>query len=382
MAFIKIGIRNNLLYPCIFLLLIILERGIRYILEDFLNSVKLIVLLPTLQYCSDFLFGLFYICCSNITKKKIRKNSVYGVELITNEQEINKLDNDYKIILLIILSAFFDVNGILRRKYMTTFETLFQVEHIEIRIRSREVIISSLLYYLTLKKQLYKHHKFTLIIIFICLIVNIILEFFRSNYKTVIMHLILMNCISIFRVFVDIIEKYLFEYDYLDLFKLLRFKGFMAILFISPLYISKINRKEIEYFLDMEKDYKFILSILLLVLFFFLSGVKTVYRLYTVKFYSPTTRAFIDSILDIFVIIYNNQIKPDHKGKKDIYFIIDLISTIIMVLCSLIYNDFLVLNFCGLDHDTYLEISKRAVNIELFTNDNQNDESILNQSLN
>ena len=53
-----------------------------------------------------------------------------------------------------------------------------------------------------------------------------------------------------------------------------------------------------------------------------------------------------------------------------------------MVLCSLIYNDFLVLNFCGLDHDTYLEISKRAVNIELFTNDNQNDESILNQSLN
>ena len=81
------------------------------------------------------------------------------------------------------------------------------------------------------------------------------------------------------------------------------------------------------------------------------------------------------------MIIYNNQIKPSHEEKK-VYFIIDLISTIIMVLCSLIYNDFLVLNFCGLDHDTYLEISKRAVNIELFTNDNQNDESILNQSLN
>ena len=152
---------------------------------------------------------------------------------------------------------------------MTTFETLFQVDHIEIRIRSREVIISSLLYYLTLNKQLYRHHKFTLIIIFICLIVNIILEFYWHNYKTVIVHLILMICISIFRVFVDIIEKYLFEYNYLDLFKLLRYKGFMAILFISPLYISKNNRKEVEYFLDMEKDNKFILSILLLILFFF-----------------------------------------------------------------------------------------------------------------
>ena len=78
MAFIKIGIRNNLLYPCIFLLLIILERGIRYILEDILKSVKLIVLLPTLQYCSDFLFGLFYICCSNITKKKSEKIQFMG----------------------------------------------------------------------------------------------------------------------------------------------------------------------------------------------------------------------------------------------------------------------------------------------------------------
>ena len=126
----------------------------------------------------------------------------------------------------------------------------------------------------------------------------------------------------------------------------------------------------------MEKDYKFILSILLLVFYLFLSGVKTVYRLYTIKFYSPTTRAFIDSILDIFVIIYNNKIKPGHKEEIDIFFIIDLISTVIMVLCSLIYNDFLVLNFCGLAHNTYLEISKRALSIELIENDNLNDESI------
>ena len=376
MGLIKIGIRHNLLYPSVFLLLIILERGIRYTLEDILSSVKLIVLLPTLQYCSDTLFGLFYICCSNKTKKKNKEHVVYGVELIQNEKEINKLDNDYKIILLIILSAFFDVNGILRRKYIKLFENLFLIKHIEIRIRSREVIISSLLYYLTLKQKLYRHHKLTLTIIFICLIINIILEFIEHDYKTVIIHLILMNCISIFRVFVDIIDKYLFEYNYLDLFKLLRFKGFMTILVISPLYISKTSREEIEYFLDMEKDYKFILSILLLVFYLFLSGVKTVYRLYTIKFYSPTTRAFIDSILDIFVIIYNNKIKPGHKEEIDIFFIIDLISTVIMVLCSLIYNDFLVLNFCGLAHNTYLEISKRALSIELIENDNLNDESI------
>ena len=36
--------------------------------------------------------------------------------------------------------------------------------------------------------------------------------------------------------------------------------------------------------------------------------------------------------------------------------------TIIMAFCSCVYNDFVVLYFCGLEHNTYLEIAERSRN--------------------
>ena len=35
-----------------------------------------------------------------------------------------------------------------------------------------------------------------------------------------------------------------------------------------------------------------------------------------------------------------------------------------MSICSCIYNDFIVLYFCGLEHDTYLEVSRRSTAID------------------
>ena len=42
------------------------------------------------------------------------------------------------------------------------------------------------------------------------------------------------------------------------------------------------------------------------------------------------------------------------------YFLPSLICTIIIVLCGCVYNDFIILYFCGLEKDTYLEITKRG----------------------
>ena len=39
---------------------------------------------------------------------------------------------------------------------------------------------------------------------------------------------------------------------------------------------------------------------------------------------------------------------------------INIFLSIIMAFCSCVYNDFIVLYFCGLEYNTYLEVSKRS----------------------
>ena len=77
------------------------------------------------------------------------------------------------------------------------------------------------------------------------------------------------------------------------------------------------------------------------------------------------TRVLADSILDPFLIIYYYLSGEDFKikrNKKTIYFIINLILLIIIVICGAIYNEFIVLYFCKMKYDTYSEISNRAIN--------------------
>jgi hypothetical protein len=73
------------------------------------------------------------------------------------------------------------------------------------------------------------------------------------------------------------------------------------------------------------------------------------------------TRALAESILDPFIIIYSLIIDSNDKNRSFwIYYGINIFLSIIMSLCSCIYNDFIVLYFCGLEHDTYLEVSRRS----------------------
>ena len=49
------------------------------------------------------------------------------------------------------------------------------------------------------------------------------------------------------------------------------------------------------------------------------------------------------------------------KGKRNyVYFFINLIIGLIISFTGLVFNEFLILFFCNLDKDTYLQISKRS----------------------
>ena len=83
------------------------------------------------------------------------------------------------------------------------------------------------------------------------------------------------------------------------------------------------------------------------------------------------TRALAETILDPIIITYSlinnsNGIKNNDKGYSNnllfgFYFGINIFLSIIMAFCSCVYNDFIVLYCCGLEYNTYLEVSKRCL---------------------
>ena len=91
------------------------------------------------------------------------------------------------------------------------------------------------------------------------------------------------------------------------------------------------------------------------------------------------TRTLSDIVFDcVYYIFYTKYKEEGNKGLFSMYFWANIIGQIISVFFNFVYNEFIILNFCGFGLNTHYEISKRACNEELFTdhegnNCNQND---------
>jgi hypothetical protein len=131
----------------------------------------------------------------------------------------------------------------------------------------------------------------------------------------------------------------------------------------SCLYFFHKPQKELNIlFSSKEKEIYLVFGLLLLYGIF--SGLKNIYRRYTVKEFTPMTRALAESILDPFLIILG-FIQNEKKDKELPIFIINLICSLIMVFCSCVYNEIFVLFCCGLEYKTHLGIVKKTQSFEL-----------------
>ena len=87
------------------------------------------------------------------------------------------------------------------------------------------------------------------------------------------------------------------------------------------------------------------------------------YKDFFTKLYSPMARSLTDYFLNPIHFIIDFSLGNDflNKGERNTaYFVINLILSIIISICGCIYNEFLILFFCGLEHETYDQVSKRA----------------------
>ena len=91
------------------------------------------------------------------------------------------------------------------------------------------------------------------------------------------------------------------------------------------------------------------------------------------------TDYFLNSFFLIYYFLFEDDFSNNKQNERIFYFILNLILSIIVVFCSCIYNELLILYCYKLEHDTYYQVSMRAlikdeINVE-------KDENIINHSL-
>ena len=368
---IKFGWRSSLLYPSLFILFIGLRRLIKHILETYVaKGYKFSYLMIILMYICEVIIGIICLCFRKKNNAG-RVSKFMGIPMLPELAAVlNRPDGNFKIIILIFFEAFFQFVGAISRRYVTNKSNKDIYDEFHAKYRSSEIIIASLLCYFTLNNKIYKHHIFSLMIIFICLIivftVSLVLDDndnFDDDLLLIYIGVTLVS--STCRAFLDTIEKYLFTVDYADIMKLMIFEGIIDIILSSPLYLFKKPRNEIDRLFDIE-GFKYWGVVGLLIIYSIFSGCKNVYRRYTVKEFTPMTRALAESILDpLFIISGFCQNDEAKNWKTWTNFITSLVCSIIMVFCSCIYNEVFVLYCCGLEKNTHLEASYKTTSIEL-----------------
>ena len=378
---IKFAIRQNLFYPLMVILFTFLIKIIQILLNYILNF-KTQYLLSALFTFSEFIFGIGSIlfktsCCINSSKNK----KSMRIKLIQGKSNIVIPNNKFKISILIFFASYFQFFSIFIIRFYVPLKKSGEINPLEQSVRSLQICLSAILCFFTIRINIFKHQILSLLMIIFCTLILFGAEIFNNRNllkeKIINLSFTLITCIS--RAFSDTTEKYLFDFDFIDPFVILFIKGIISFLLICLCFlIDKEFIKELndinEYIINNKKES---IIIFLFLLFMIFSGFNSMYRVLTNKQYSPMTMALAESILDPLLVIYyfffdtNNE---KYSSEFWIYFILYLFCSIIMAFCFCTYNEFIILYFCGLEYETFYEIRKRSILIEL-NNPNSNEQT-------
>ena len=375
---IKFAIRQNVKYPLQLLIWFILREIESDLVSRFLNFNSIIY--TPIMFLGEFLAGLIIYLYQKqyLSKDKTIKLSHFtSIQLNRVKSTKLMIDNKIKIAYLISFAAFCDYTQFVISLHISKF--MNTSNSFEIRLFGLFTIYDALFYYYILKFPIFKHQYLSLFIIGFCLIILIISEFIFQeiniflSYGQFFIYLFLIIIIHFISALLDSIEKYLFEFNNLNIFFVLMLEGIIGFIlsFIYSLFQSPFD--DIIQFIK-ENSYSYIIILILaLILYLILSGLINSYRVLTTKIYSPMTTTFMYYIFNPFFLSYYFIIGADFisYGKiNTLYFIINLIISIILSFIGCVYNEFLILFFCGLERDTYKQIIIRSGNEGNFYNIN------------
>ena len=226
---------------------------------------------------------------------------------------------------------------------------------------------------LILKQEIYKHQYLSLIIsIFASILISVpiilLLELndIIPNINTVIRGV----CYSLGYVLI----KYVFNTFFISPYKLCLLLGILYISIDSSfLFIySLIKYYDLSYFndcIDFSKVDNITKIIICLILFILFKSTYEIFSFIVIFYFSP----ILYFVTDIIYCLVDWIIKMIQNGISIPDDILYLIGYIIILLSSLIYNEIIILNFCGLNKNTKILVEKRqsqeSIELSLFQND-------------
>ena len=365
---IKFTHRQNLKYPLLLLLWNVLLDVHGILVSHFFNVSGLSINLP-LMFLGEFLAGsLIYLYQYKFYLSKKKGNSEFmGIKLIRAKQNLAK-DSNKKIFFLIFCAAFFDF--IEFKLFSVTSKFFYISQSLESRLKGLYTIFNALFYYFVLRLSIFRHQIISLLVIIICIIIVVCTEFIFQKidifltYNQFALLLFFILLIHFYSASIESVGKYLFEFNYLNPFYELMFEGLFGFV-ISFIYCYIYNPfNEIIEYRNTHSKSNFIFLILSLILYLILNGLKNSYRVLTTKIFSPMTTTFMRYIANPLYLIYYFIAGIDFNpfgNRNYLYFIINLIVSMILTLCGLVYNEFIVLFFCKLEKETHNQIVKRAI---------------------
>ena len=364
---IKFAWRRNLIYPLQLLIWTFLRKVLTIILSKEFNFSKSVIF-TLLMFLGEFFAGLilFLYQRSFLIKKEAQTTSKQI--LIYTQSEMKRPDSKIKILCLIFFAGYFDfIEFILSTNYIPKF--IKSSGSLESRLGGILTISSALFFYYLLKFPIFRHQFFSLLIIGICLIIVVISEFIFQEinifltYGDFLLKILLIFFVHFFNSLLDSSEKYIVEYDFVNYFEVLYLEGlFGFIITFAYSFSENLDIKQLSKIYSENSGGQFALFIFLLIVYLILCGGRNAFRVITNKLFSPMTKTLTDYVLNP-VYLTINYIEGDFVsiGKQNIiYFLINLFMSIIITLCGSVYNEIVILFFCGLEKDTYTQVSERS----------------------
>lgn len=347
MAWCFLGSGTSLTYCVFFIYFLFLESSSISDLET--SSLPQVFLLTIVFNISPILCGFFQIiiylkfkCFKAVVIKKNKK-----IKEILNKEF--SLSEKIKFCLLFLLITVLDTG--------TTFCFLFQKFllqkianpiYLDTGTKGIQIFFCCLFCYYILSYKFENHKKGGIIIIAIGLLLNFFLSVFTEtsfDYKILLIQLV----INIGTSFQEVIEKYLMDFKYLSAYKMLFFEGIIGNIIMLIFFFSfhDFHNNEIKSWL-LQKKIK-------LICFSIICVGYSVFRVLINRDYSPTQRVIAEGCSSLlFYIIFMIE---SHLNVNNIFF---LIGNLIVCFGGAIYNEIIILTFCGLHQDTHSEIVRRS----------------------
>ena len=269
----------------------------------------------------------------------IEKVNSNDIELIYTETKIDQIEGKVKYFILSALLLF--VQAII---FLYTYA-------IKTNTWIWDILITSLFYYLIFKIKLYRHHYLSMIIIILTgLIIDLILKNFQNDISNNLLLLFMRIIRETLFSLNDVLNKYMMEKKFCSPYEISFYTGLIDLIFygifeIFDYYFLKLDNFE-EYFNNFNSTELWVC----------LGVIVTQFALY------------------LFNLIINQKHTPCHIFIVCVfgqlaYYLDFSTNSIILILCfifilfmSLIFNEIIELNFCGLSDNTKKNIIARAEN--------------------